>query len=53
VLGDWKYDWKTGAELRKVSPEDVSRAAAKYLNRANRTAVFLREPAKAAPGAAK
>ena len=44
VLGDWKYDWKTGEELRKVKPEDVSRAAAKYLGRANRTVVFLREP---------
>ena len=45
VLGDWKYDWNTGVELRKVRPEDVSKAAAKYLTRDNRTAVFLREPA--------
>ncbi|HNW43039.1 MAG TPA: pitrilysin family protein [Elusimicrobiales bacterium] len=53
IMGDWKYDWKTGAELRKVTPEDVSKAAAKYLNRDNRTAVFLREPADAAEGKAK
>lgn len=46
IMGDWKYDWKTGDELRKVTPEDVSRAAAKYLTRDNRTAVFLREPRK-------
>jgi len=45
VMGDWKYEWKIGSELRKVKPEDVSKAAAKYLTRANRTAVFLREPA--------
>jgi len=44
ILGDWRYDWKTGAELSKVKPEDVSRAAAKYLTRDNRTVVFLREP---------
>jgi predicted Zn-dependent peptidase len=46
IMGDWKYDWKTGAELRKVTPEDISRIAAKYLTRDNRTAVFLREPLK-------
>ena len=44
IMGDWKHDWKTGEELRKVKPADVSAAAAKYLSRANRTAVFLREP---------
>lgn len=46
ILGDWRHDWQTGAELRKVKPEDVSKAAAKYLNRDNRTVVFLREPLK-------
>lgn len=46
IMGDWRYDWKTGAELRKVKPEDISRIAAKYLTRDNRTVVFLREPLK-------
>ena len=44
IMGDWKYDWKTGTELRKVKPEDISKIAAKYLTRDNRTVVFLREP---------
>ncbi len=44
IMGDWRYDWKAGDELRKVKPEDISRVAAKYLTRDNRTAVFLREP---------
>lgn len=46
ILGDWKYDWKTGEELRKVKPEDISKAAAKYFTRDNRTVVFLKEPLK-------
>ncbi len=46
ILGDWKYDWKTGDELRKVKPEDIIRVAEKYLTRDNRTVVFLREPLK-------
>ncbi len=46
ILGNWKYDWKTGEELRKVTPEDISKAAAKYLTRDNRTVVFLKEPLK-------
>lgn len=46
VMGDWRYDWKVGEELRKVKPEDISRAAAKYLTRDNRTVVFLKEPLK-------
>ena len=52
VLGDWKFDWKVGDELRKLKPEDVSRVAAKYLTRDNKTIVFLREPEAeiAAPG---
>jgi len=44
LMGDWRYDWKVGDELRKVKPEDISRVAAQYLTRDNRTAVFLREP---------
>lgn len=46
ILGDWKYDWTTGAELRKIKPEDVSKMAAKYLNKDNKTIVFLMEPEK-------
>ncbi|OGS12794.1 MAG: hypothetical protein A2234_08755 [Elusimicrobia bacterium RIFOXYA2_FULL_58_8] len=53
IMGDWKHDWKTGTELRKVTPGDVSRAAAKYLTRDNRTAVFLREPAQKPQGEVK
>ena len=41
IMGDWRFDWKAGEHLRRVTPEDVSRAAARYLTRANRTAVFL------------
>ncbi|MDA8243090.1 MAG: pitrilysin family protein [Elusimicrobia bacterium] len=41
LMGDWRFDWKAGEQLRRVTPEDVSAAAAGYLTRANRTAVFL------------
>jgi predicted Zn-dependent peptidase len=46
LMGDWRYDWKAGEELKKVKPEDISRVAAKYLTRDNRTVVFLKEPLK-------
>jgi predicted Zn-dependent peptidase len=46
IMGNWRYDWKTGEELRKVTPEQISKLAAKYLTRDNRTVVFLREPLK-------
>ncbi|MBI5743934.1 MAG: insulinase family protein [Elusimicrobia bacterium] len=52
IMGDWKFDWKTIEELRKVKPEDVSAAAAKYLIRSNYTVGFLRQPL-AAPAPAK
>jgi len=45
LMGDWRYDWKAGEELKKVKPGDISRAAAKYLTRDNRTVVFLKAPA--------
>ncbi|HAN04996.1 MAG: hypothetical protein A2X29_06490 [Elusimicrobia bacterium GWA2_64_40] len=45
LLGDWRYDWRTGERLRAVTPAQVSAAAAKYFSRDNRTAVFLKEPA--------
>jgi predicted Zn-dependent peptidase len=44
LMGDWRYDWKFGEELRKVRPEEISMAAAKYFTRGNRTVVFLKEP---------
>lgn len=50
ILGDWKFDWKVTDELRKLTPGDISRIAAKYFTRDNKTAVFLREP-EAAGGA--
>ena len=28
LMGDWRYDWKVGEELRKVSPGEISKAAA-------------------------
>ena len=42
ILGDWKFDWKVGDELRKLKPGDVSRVAARYFTRDNKTIVFLR-----------
>ncbi|MFA6434008.1 MAG: pitrilysin family protein [Elusimicrobiales bacterium] len=44
ILGDWKFDWKVAEKLRKLKPEDISRVAAKYFTRDNKTVVFLREP---------
>ncbi len=41
--GDWRFDWKAADELRRLEPADISRAAAKYFTRENRTTVFLRE----------
>ena len=52
IHGDWKFDWNLTDELRKLKPEDISRVAAEYLTRDNKTVVFLREPeASAAPAA--
>lgn len=44
IMNDWKFDWKVTEELRKVTPEDISKAAAKYLVRSNYTVGFLRQP---------
>lgn len=52
ILGDWKFDWALMERLRAVKPADVSAAAAKYLTRANYTAVFLKQPEAPAAGAA-
>lgn len=52
IMGDWKLDWKITDELRKLKPADVSRVAAKYFAKDNKTTVFLREPeADKAPAA--
>lgn len=48
VYGGWKFDWQFGEELRKVKPEDVSKAVAKYLVRENYTIGIIRPPAAAA-----
>ena len=52
IHGDWRFDWKMADELRKLKPEDISRVAAKYLTRDNKTIVFLREPTAGSPPAA-
>jgi predicted Zn-dependent peptidase len=44
VCGDWRFDWKVTAELRKVKPEEVSAAAAKYLCRDNCTVGVISRP---------
>lgn len=44
IMGDWKYNWKLLEQLKKVSPADVSKAAEKYLKRANYTIVAITQP---------
>lgn len=55
IMGDWKYNWKLLEQLKKVTPEDVSKAAAKYLTRANYTLVEITQPLpeSASPAAAQ
>ncbi len=49
ITGDWKYNWKLLEQLKKITPEDVSKIAAKYLVRANYTiAAITPPPAEAA-----
>lgn len=48
ILGDWKYNWKLLEQLKKVTPADVSKAAEKYLTRANYTLAEIAPPAKPA-----
>jgi len=48
ILGDWKFDWKAVDELRKLKPEDISRVAAGYFAKDNKTVVFLRESGETA-----
>ncbi|MBI4655336.1 MAG: insulinase family protein [Elusimicrobia bacterium] len=43
ILEDWKYDWEILEQIKKLKPEDISKVCAKYLTRANRTLVFLKE----------
>lgn len=44
ITGDWKYNWKLLGQLKKVTPGDVSKAAAKYLKRDNYTIVAITQP---------
>jgi predicted Zn-dependent peptidase len=44
ACGDWRFDWKVTAELKKVRPADVSAAAARYLFRDNCTIGVIRRP---------
>ncbi len=57
LTGDWRNMTRYMDEVRKVAPEDVLRAAKKYLVKSNRTVATLvpRAPAKAdaGPGGAK
>ncbi|NLI09593.1 MAG: insulinase family protein [Elusimicrobia bacterium] len=43
ILGDWKLQWKQLEDIKKLKPEDISAAAAKYLKAENKTAVYLIE----------
>ncbi|MCK5357579.1 MAG: insulinase family protein, partial [Elusimicrobiales bacterium] len=46
ILGDWKNDWIMLEKIKKLKPEDISKAAQKYLTKENKTIVFLRMPEK-------
>jgi len=52
IMGDWKYNWRLVEQLKKVTPEEVSKAAAKYLTRGNYTIVTMTPPAPEAAAAA-
>lgn len=51
VRGDWRTVLTDLERLKAVTPEDVSRVAAKYLTEENRTVVWLVEQASAEEGA--
>ena len=53
ILGDWKHNWKLLEQLKKVTPDDVSKAAAKYLKRSNYTIVTMTQPLPEAAAAGK
>lgn len=44
ILGNWKLDWESVAEIKKLTPKDISDAAKKYLTPDNKTVVLLRKP---------
>lgn len=52
VRGDWRTVLTDLERLKAVTPEDVSRAAAKYLTEENRTVVWLVEEASGEEGPA-
>lgn len=43
IMGSWKFSWDMIEKIKKVKSEDVVNAAKKYLNRNNRTAVYIVE----------
>ncbi len=43
IMGSWKFSWDMIEKIKKVKSEDVVNAAKKYLNRNNRTAVYVVE----------
>ncbi|MCX7648582.1 MAG: insulinase family protein, partial [Elusimicrobiales bacterium] len=43
IMGSWKFSWDMIEKIKKVKSEDVTNAAKKYLNRNNRTAVYVVE----------
>jgi len=53
IKGDWKYNWRLLEDLKKVKPEDVSAAAAKYLKRSNYTIITMTQPAPETAAAGK
>ncbi|MCK5357974.1 MAG: insulinase family protein, partial [Elusimicrobiales bacterium] len=46
ILDNWKTDWIVLEKIKKLKPEDISKAAQKYLTKENKTIVFLRMPEK-------
>ncbi|MCK5583908.1 MAG: insulinase family protein, partial [Elusimicrobiales bacterium] len=46
IFGDWKTDWIMLEKIKELKPEDISKAAQKYLTKENKTIVFLKMPEK-------
>ena len=46
IFGDWKTDWIMLEKIKELKPEDISKAAQKYLTKENKTIVFLKIPEK-------
>lgn len=41
VFGDWSFDWSFLTRIKKVTPDDIRRVAAKYFTRDNRSAAWI------------